>query len=110
MSSPVCGARGLVVAGWHKPAKGYSARRTASFLQRTLDEAVVRGELTPCDTNAPRPSGAGDRGRLAHAMGLDRDGNLRNRFREDLDTLLQPRYPPPPPRRERQRGTAPRMR
>jgi hypothetical protein len=50
MSSPVCGARGLVVAGWHKPAKGYSARRTASFLQRTLDEAVVRGELTPCDT------------------------------------------------------------
>ena len=79
------------------------ARETLSFLQTTLDEAVARGELTPCDTARLARVVQATVGGALMQWAIDRDGKLRNRLREDLDTLLQPRYPSRPQRRERQR-------
>jgi hypothetical protein len=79
------------------------ARETLSFLQTTLDEAVARGELTPCDTTRLARAVQATVGGSLMQWVIDRDGTLRNRLREDLGTLLQPRYPPRPQRRERLR-------
>jgi AcrR family transcriptional regulator len=79
------------------------ARETLSFLQTTLDEAVARGELTPCDTARLARVVQATVGGSLMQWAIDRNGKLRNRLREDLDTLLQPRYPPRPQRRDRQR-------
>ena len=80
------------------------ARETLSFLHRMLDEAVAKGELMPCNTTRLARSVQAIVGGSLMQWAIDRDGKLRKRLREDLDTLLQPRYPPRPPRRERQRG------
>jgi len=90
----------LVDPEFHRVAVAH-ARETLSFLHRTLDEAVARGELTPCDTTRLARTVQATVGGSLMQWAIDRDGKLRNRLREDLDTLLQPRYPARPQRRDR---------
>ena len=95
----------LVDPEFHRVAVAH-ARETLSFLQRTLNEAVARGELMPCNTTRLARAVQAMVGGSLMQWAIDRDDKLRNRLREDLDTLLQPRYPPRPQRREPQRGLA----
>jgi AcrR family transcriptional regulator len=93
----------LVDPEFHRLAAA-NARDTLSFLHRTLDEAVARGELTPCDTTRLARVVQATVGGSLMQWAIDLDGKLRNRLREDLDTLLKPRYPPRLQRRVRHRG------
>ena len=69
------------------------ARHTLEFLRKTLDDAVDRGELAPCDTTRLARAVQGTIGGSLMQWAIDREGKLRRRLREDLETLLQPRYP-----------------
>lgn len=93
----------LVDPEFHRVAVAH-ARETLTFLKKTLDDAVAMGELTPCNTKRLARAVQATVGGSLVQWAIDRDGQLRSRLREDLDTLLQPRYPPRPQRRERQRG------
>lgn len=93
----------LVDPEFHRVAVAH-ARETLGFLQRTLDASVANGELMPCDTTRLARAVQATVGGSLMQWAIDRDGELRNRLREDLDTLLQPRYPPRPRSRKRQRG------
>jgi AcrR family transcriptional regulator len=93
----------LVDPEFHQLAVSH-ARDTLSFLHRTLDDAIAKGELTPCNTTRLARAVQATVGGSLMQWAIDRDGKLRTRLREDLDTLLQPRYPARPKRRERRRG------
>jgi AcrR family transcriptional regulator len=70
------------------------ARETLGFLRKTLDHAVAKGELTPCDTTRLARAVQATVGGSLVQWAIDREGKLRKRLREDLETLLRPRYPP----------------
>ena len=68
------------------------ARGVHAEIQALLDEAIVGGELQPCDTTQlARAVQALISGSLLQ-WAIDRDGNLVERLSEDLDTLLRPRH------------------
>lgn len=69
------------------------ARHTLEFLRKTLDDAVDRRELAPCDTTRLARAVQAIIGGSLMQWAIDREGKLRRRLREDLETLLQPRYP-----------------
>jgi AcrR family transcriptional regulator len=93
----------LVDPEFHQVAVAH-ARETQTFLKKTLDDAVAMGELVPCNTKRLARAVQATVGGSLMQWAIDRDGRLRSRLREDLDTLLQPRYPQRRQRRERQRG------
>jgi len=92
----------LVDPEFHQHALAH-ARETLEFLQKTLNDAVARGELTPCDTTRLARAVQATVGGSLMQWAIDREGKLRNRLREDLETLLRPRYPVHTKGRQRRR-------
>jgi AcrR family transcriptional regulator len=82
----------LVDPEFHQHALAH-ARETLGFLQKTLNDAVARGELTPCDTTRLARAVQATVGGSLMQWAIDREGKLVKRLREDLETLLRPRYP-----------------
>jgi AcrR family transcriptional regulator len=81
----------LVDPEFHRHALAHT-RETLSFLHKTLDDAVAKGELTPCDTPRLARAVQATVGGSLMQWAIDREGKLRKRLREDLETLLRPRY------------------
>jgi AcrR family transcriptional regulator len=77
-----------------------NARQTLEFLRKTLAGAVDKGELAPCDTARLARAVQATIGGSLMQWAIDRDGKLRKRLREDLETLLKPRYPQQAKRRQ----------
>jgi AcrR family transcriptional regulator len=92
----------LVDPEFHRHALA-QARHTLEFLRKTLDEAVGKGELAPCDTARLSRAVQATVGGSLMQWAIDREGKLRRRLREDLETLLRPRYPQRAKRRSRRR-------
>ena len=83
-----------------------SSQRIEAGYRALLDEAVVAGELTPCDTaRLARAVGALSGGSLL-GWAVYRRGTAEAWVRDDLATLLD-RYRPTAPRRQAGRGAAP---
>jgi AcrR family transcriptional regulator len=82
----------LVDPEFHRLALEH-ARGTLGFLQKTLADAVAKGELAPCDTKRLARAVQATVGGSLMQWAIDREGKLRKRLREDLETLLQPRSP-----------------
>ena len=82
----------LVDPEFHRHALS-QARHTLEFLRKTLDDAVGKGELAPCDTTRLARAVQATVGGSLMQWAIDREGKLRRRLREDLETLLRPRYP-----------------
>jgi AcrR family transcriptional regulator len=89
----------LVDPEFHRHALA-QARHTLEFLRKTLDDAVDRGELAPCDTTRLARAVQATIGGSLMQWAIDREGKLRRRLREDLETLLRPRYPQRAKRRQ----------
>jgi AcrR family transcriptional regulator len=96
----------LIDPEFHRHALAH-ARGTLAFLSGCLEEAVVRNELTPCDTTRLARAVQATVGGSLMQWAIDRKGRLRRRLREDLETLLSPRYPAGRQRRDA-RGRPPR--
>jgi hypothetical protein len=56
--------------------------------------------LAPCDTARLARAVQATIGGSLMQWAIDRDGKLRKRLREDLETLLKPRYPQQAKRRQ----------
>jgi AcrR family transcriptional regulator len=82
----------LVDPEFHRHALVH-ARDTLAFLRKGLDEAVAKGELLPCDTMRLARAVQATVGGSLMQWAIDREGKLRRRLRDDLETLLSPRYP-----------------
>jgi AcrR family transcriptional regulator len=82
----------LVDPEFHRHALTH-ARGTLDFLNTTLAAAVAKGELAPCDTTRLARAVQATVGGSLMQWAIDREGKLKKRLREDLETLLQPRYP-----------------
>jgi AcrR family transcriptional regulator len=82
----------LVDPDFHRHALAH-ARETLKFLHNTLDDAVAKGELAPCDTTRLARVVQATVGGSLMQWAIDRDGKLRKRLREDLEMVLRPRYP-----------------
>jgi AcrR family transcriptional regulator len=81
----------LVDPAFHRLALAH-ARETLGFLRKTLDHAVAKAELMPCDTTRLARAVQATVGGSLVQWAIDREGKLRKRLREDLETLLRPRY------------------
>jgi AcrR family transcriptional regulator len=77
-----------------------NARHTLEFLRKTLDDAVDKRQLVPCDTTRLARAVQATVGGSLMQWAIDREGKLRRRLREDLEMLLRPRYPRPAKRRQ----------
>jgi len=82
----------LVDPEFHQHALAH-ARDTLACLDKWLEEAVARHELLPCDTRRLARAVQATVGGSLMQWAIDRKGRLRRRLREDLETLLSPRYP-----------------
>jgi AcrR family transcriptional regulator len=71
------------------------ARSALKFLRKTLDDAIRKGELTACSTTRLARAVHVTVGGSLMQWAIDREGSLRTRLREDLMTLLRPRYAGP---------------
>jgi AcrR family transcriptional regulator len=83
---------------FHKHAHAHS-RAMQGELKLLLDEAVRAGELRPCDTMHLARAVQSLIGGALLQWAIDRDGKAKDRLRQDLGTLLDPRHC----RRERRR-------
>ena len=90
----------LVDPEFHRLALAH-ARETLAFLRKTLDAAVTEGELMPCDTARLARAVQATVGGSLMQWAIDRKGKLKTRLREDVETLLRPRYPVRTTRRHR---------
>ncbi len=92
----------LVDPEFHRHALAH-ARDTLALLNEWLDDAVARNELMPCNTTRLARTVQATVGGSLMQWAIDRKGRLRRRLREDLETLLSPRYPgrPEPPGSQR---------
>jgi AcrR family transcriptional regulator len=81
----------LVDPEFHKHALAH-ARDTLGFLKATLDDAIRKRELSPCDTTRLARTIQGTVGGSLMQWAIDRRGALRRRLREDLEMVLAPRY------------------
>jgi AcrR family transcriptional regulator len=80
----------LVDPEFHRHALTH-ARDTLGWLDKTLVDAVSKGELEPCDTTRLARAVQATVGGSLMQWAIDREGKLRKRLREDLETLLAPR-------------------
>jgi len=82
-----------------------AARSTRQEIRKFLDDAVKSGELLPCDTVRLATAVAGMMNGSLLQWAIDREGDVKDRMRADLDTLLRPRRAPgrTTPRRRRRR-------
>jgi AcrR family transcriptional regulator len=78
-----------------------AARSTRQEIRKFLDEAVKSGELQPCDTERLALAVAGMMNGSLLQWAIDRQGEVKERMRADLDTLLRPRRVAPVKRRRR---------
>ena len=92
----------LVDPEFHRLALAH-ARETLGFLRKTLDHAVAKAELMPCDTSRLARAVQATVGGSLVQWAIDREGKLRKRLREDLETLLRPRYQSRTTRRDSRR-------
>jgi AcrR family transcriptional regulator len=88
----------LVDPDFHKHAHAHS-RGMIAGIKALLDEAVEAGELQRCDTTRLARAVHGLIGGSLLQWAIDRDGKATDRLREDLESLLKPRYCPPRERR-----------
>lgn len=74
-------------------------------IRKFLDDAIKSGELQPCDTERLAMAVAGMMNGSLLQWAIDREGDVKERMRADLDTLLRPRRVPSTriPRRRRRR-------
>ena len=80
----------LVDPDFRKLADGH-ARAMRLEIRKFLDDAVKSGELQPCDTGRLALAVAGMMNGSLLQWAIDREGDVKARMREDLDTLLRPR-------------------
>jgi AcrR family transcriptional regulator len=92
----------LVDPEFHRHALTH-ARDTLGWLDKTLVDAVSKGELEPCDTTRLARAVQATVGGSLMQWAIDREGKLRKRLREDLETLLGPRSVTRPKRRRTRR-------
>jgi AcrR family transcriptional regulator len=92
----------LVDPEFHQHALTH-ARDTLGWLDKTLVDAVSKGELEPCDTTRLARAVQATVGGSLMQWAIDREGKLRKRLREDLETLLAPRSVTRPKRRRTRR-------
>jgi AcrR family transcriptional regulator len=92
----------LVDPEFHRLALTH-ARDTLSWLDKTLVDAVAKIELEPCDTTRLARAVQATVGGSLMQWAIDRKGKLRKRLREDLETLLAPRYSARAKRRQSRR-------
>jgi AcrR family transcriptional regulator len=60
-------------------------------IRKFLDDAIKSGELQPCDTERLAMAAAAIMNGSLLQWAIDRDGDVKERMRADLDTLLHPR-------------------
>lgn len=71
-----------------------AAQSTRQEIRKFLDDAVKSGELQPCDTGRLALAVAGMMNGSLLQWAIDRQGDVKQRMRADLDTLLRPRRLP----------------
>lgn len=71
-----------------------AAQSTRQEIRKFLDDAVKSGELQPCDTGRLALAVAGMMNGSLLQWAIDRQGDVKQRMRADLDTLLHPRRLP----------------
>jgi len=71
-----------------------AAQSTRQEIRKFLDDAVKSGELQPCDTLRLAMAVAGMMNGSLLQWAIDREGDVKERMRADLDTLLRPRRVP----------------
>ncbi len=77
------------------------SRATVAGYRALLDEAVARGELSPCDTARLARVVAALAGGSMLAWAIERKGSVTAWLRNDLETLLKPLRPRASPRTRR---------
>lgn len=80
----------LVDPDFHRPALAHS-RAMRAELTKLLDDAIAAGELDTCDTRALARTVQALIGGSLLQWAIDREGNVSDRVRDDLDTVLRPR-------------------
>jgi len=71
-----------------------AAKSTRQEIRKFLDDAIKSGELQPCDTKRLAFAVAGMMNGSLLQWAIDREGDVKERMRADLDTLLRPRRVP----------------
>jgi hypothetical protein len=82
----------LVDPEFHKHALAH-AHDTLDFLKATLDDAIRKRDLSPCDTTRLARTIQATVGGSLMQWAIDRKGTVRRRLREDLEMVLAPRHP-----------------
>jgi hypothetical protein len=80
-----------------------AAQSTRREIRKFLDDAIKSGELQPCDTERLAFAVAGMMNGSLLQWAIDREGDVKERMRADLDTLLRPRRVPSMKRSRRRR-------